>query len=155
MESEKVKKIKLALKDHSIEKLKYKDGIKIKEISFADILTLINELEKEIAKNANCLKQLAERLQEKICKIFDDKVLFLEDLDETLKEFIKWFALVKIARIKVAELITTNARNINNMWSGEIISIIKNVKKKICFMVEKEIVAIETNENYGIKNKSR
>ena len=89
MESEKVKKIKLALKDHSIEKLKYKDGIKIKEISFADILTLINELEKEIAKNANCLKQLAERLQEKICKIFDDKVLFLEDLDETLKEFIK------------------------------------------------------------------
>ena len=47
MESEKVKEIKKALEDHSIEKLKYQDGIKIKEIDFFSILTLINELESE------------------------------------------------------------------------------------------------------------
>ena len=47
MNSEKVKEIKKALQDHSIEKLKYQDGIKIKELDFIDILTLINELESE------------------------------------------------------------------------------------------------------------
>ena len=35
------------MEDHSIEKLKYQDGIKIKEIDFISILTLINELESE------------------------------------------------------------------------------------------------------------
>lgn len=39
--------VKKALEDHSIEKLKYQDGIKIKEIDFISILTLINELESE------------------------------------------------------------------------------------------------------------
>lgn len=62
------------------------------------------ELAKQVVKITGCsvsneevdyecnkkLKQFAERLKEKICKIFDDKVLFLEDLNETLKEFIKW-----------------------------------------------------------------
>ena len=47
MNSEKVKEIKEALKAYSIEKLKYQDGIKIKELDFIDILTLINELESE------------------------------------------------------------------------------------------------------------
>ncbi len=47
MNSEKVKEIKEALQDHSIEKLKYQDGIKIKELDFFDILTYINELESE------------------------------------------------------------------------------------------------------------
>ena len=47
MEIEKVKEIKKALEDHSIEKLKYQDGIKIKELDFISILTLINELESE------------------------------------------------------------------------------------------------------------
>ena len=47
MNSEKIIEIKKALQDHSIEKLKYQDGIKIKEIDFIDILTLINELESE------------------------------------------------------------------------------------------------------------
>ena len=47
MNSEKVKEIKKALQDHSIEKLKYQDGIKIKELDFIDILTYINELESE------------------------------------------------------------------------------------------------------------
>lgn len=91
MEIEKVKEIKKALKQNIKTGIGFLDEKEDKMffVSIADILTLINELEKEIAKNANCLKQLAERLQEKICKIFDDKVLFLEDLDETLKEFIK------------------------------------------------------------------
>lgn len=47
MNSEKVEEIKKALQDHSIEKLKYQDGIKIKELDFFDILTYINELESE------------------------------------------------------------------------------------------------------------
>ena len=47
MEQEKIKEIKKALQDHSIEKLKYQDGIKIKEIGFIDIVTYINELESE------------------------------------------------------------------------------------------------------------
>ena len=47
MNSEKIIEIKKALQDHSIEKLKYQDGIKIKELDFFDILTLINELESE------------------------------------------------------------------------------------------------------------
>ena len=47
MEQEKIKEIKKALQDHSIEKLKYQDGIKLKELDFNDILTLINELESE------------------------------------------------------------------------------------------------------------
>ena len=45
--SEKAEEIKKALQDHSIEKLKYQDGIKIKELDFFDILTYINELENE------------------------------------------------------------------------------------------------------------
>ena len=45
--SEKVEEIKKALQDHSIEKLKYHDGIKIKELDFFDILTYIYELESE------------------------------------------------------------------------------------------------------------
>lgn len=59
MESEKVKEIKKALEDHSIEKLKYQDGIKIKEIDFIDILTLINELESE---NENLSKAVIDNL---------------------------------------------------------------------------------------------
>ena len=47
MNSEKVKEIKKALQDHSIEKLNYQDRIKIKELDFIDILTYINELESE------------------------------------------------------------------------------------------------------------
>ena len=47
MDSEKAEEIKKALQDHSIEKLKYQDGIKIKELDFFDILTYINELESE------------------------------------------------------------------------------------------------------------
>ena len=42
-----MEEIKKALQDHSIEKLKYQDGIKIKELDFFDILTYINELENE------------------------------------------------------------------------------------------------------------
>jgi hypothetical protein len=118
MNSEKVKEIKKALQDHSIEKLKYQDGIKIKEIDFIDILTLINELEKEneilqgtkdrltFAERINIvnnaveikLKQFAERLKEKIVSMkwaredTNEKLIkqgaTIKAIDETLKEFI-------------------------------------------------------------------
>ena len=51
MESEKVKEIKKALEDNAnyehYDKLGYIDGYKCKTIAYADILTLINELEAE------------------------------------------------------------------------------------------------------------
>lgn len=51
MESEKVKEIKKALEDNANyehhNKLGYIDGYKCKTVAFADILTLINELESE------------------------------------------------------------------------------------------------------------
>lgn len=51
MESEKVKEIKKALEDNANyehhDKLGYIDGYKCKTVSYADILTLINELESE------------------------------------------------------------------------------------------------------------
>ena len=58
--SEKAEEIKKALQDHSIEKLKYQDGIKIKELDFFDILTYINELESE--------NKSLQDLCDKICK---------------------------------------------------------------------------------------
>lgn len=98
MNSEKVKDIKKAIQDHSIEKLKYQDGIKIKEIDFADILTLINELESENERlktqlaqaNAgivncsgcklvelNAVRDFAEKLKNKLFEFFQDN----EELD--------------------------------------------------------------------------
>ena len=54
MESEKVKEIKKALEDNANykhhDKLSYIDGYKCKTVAYADILTLINELEIENAK---------------------------------------------------------------------------------------------------------
>ena len=54
MESEKVKEIKKALEDNANYKhhnrLGYIDGYKCKTVTYADILTLINELENENAK---------------------------------------------------------------------------------------------------------
>ena len=51
MESEKVKEIKKALEDNAnyehYDKLGYIDGYKCKTVAYADILTLINELESE------------------------------------------------------------------------------------------------------------
>ena len=51
MESEKVKEIKKALEDianyEHHDKLGYIDGYKCKTVAYADILTLINELESE------------------------------------------------------------------------------------------------------------
>ena len=51
MESEKVKEIKKALEDNANyehhNKLGYIDGYKCKTVTYADILTLINELESE------------------------------------------------------------------------------------------------------------
>lgn len=66
MESEKVKEIKKALEDNKIDHLSYIDEWKCKFVEYADILSIINELEKQNAKNANCLKQFAERLKGKL-----------------------------------------------------------------------------------------
>lgn len=93
MESEKVKEIKKALEDNKTDHLSYIDEWKCKFVEYADILSIINELEKQNAKNANCLKQFAERLKEKYgksCSEYYPLLLELtsEQLDETLKEFI-------------------------------------------------------------------
>ena len=72
MNSEKVKEIKKALQDHSIEKLKYQDGIKIKELDFIDILTLINELESENEKlQRDCVITAYDKLRAENKKLKD------------------------------------------------------------------------------------
>ena len=96
MESEKVKEIKKALEDNANyehhDKLGYIDGYKCKTVAYTDILALINELEKENAKNANCLKQFAERLKEKAKGIVtgesvDVLVELLRYSEELVKEY--------------------------------------------------------------------
>ena len=102
MESEKVKEIKKALEDNANykhhNKLGYIDGYKCKTVAFADILTLINELESENERlkillaqaNAgivncsgcklvelNAVKEFAERLKNKLFEFFQDN----EELD--------------------------------------------------------------------------
>ena len=91
MESEKVKEIKKALEDNAnyehYNKLSYIDGYKCKTVDYADILTLINELESENERlktqlaqaNAgivncsgcklvelNAVREFAEKLKEKV-----------------------------------------------------------------------------------------
>lgn len=91
MESEKVKEIKKALEDNANyehhNKLSYIDGYKCKTVDYADILTLINELESENERlktqlaqaNAgivncsgckfveiNAVREFAERLKDKV-----------------------------------------------------------------------------------------
>lgn len=77
MEIEKVKEIKKALEDHSIEKLKYQDGIKIKEIDFISILTLINELESENNELKNIIAKEQEACVE--CELEQSWELFVRD----------------------------------------------------------------------------
>ena len=77
MEVEKVKEIKKALEDHSIEKLKYQDGIKIKEIDFISILTLINELESENNELKNIIAKDQETCVE--CELEQSWELFARD----------------------------------------------------------------------------
>lgn len=56
MESEKVKEIKKALEDNKTDHLPYIDGWKCKFVEYADILTLINELESENERLNECYK---------------------------------------------------------------------------------------------------
>lgn len=103
MESEKAKEIKKALEDNANyehhNKLGYIDGYKCKTVDYADILTLINELESEnkrlnkainsvqkgfdngefISKDCQTktLKQFAEKLKNKLFEFFQDN----EELD--------------------------------------------------------------------------
>lgn len=150
MESEKVKEIKKALGQNIKSGLGYEDKDKFCNIMFADILTLINELESELEKeqinNLNCdtelqykekriaelekendekykrimeleqdlvhadekvfyrecnvtlkeneikqqaIKQFAEKLKEKTVEfVFGQKIVPIQEIDETLKEFI-------------------------------------------------------------------
>ena len=96
MESEKVKAVKKALQDCAsneiANKLPYIDDHKCKAVAFADILTLIKELEKE---KADQLKHFAERLKDEIgdmkqffrsCLDRDYCGLTEERIDEILKE---------------------------------------------------------------------
>ena len=82
MESEKVKEIKKALEDHSIRKLKYQDGIKIKELDFADILTLINELESENER----LKEYRKNHSKTIARIKSENNELKDKIAELKKE---------------------------------------------------------------------
>lgn len=105
MKEEKIKEIKKALEDHSIRKLKYQDGIKIKEIGFADILTLINELEsenerfRESCKNCHYIKDL--EIANGHAKEFKDRIAELEKENEILKGTKDRLTFVE--RIKIAD----------------------------------------------------
>lgn len=112
MESEKVKEIKKALEDNKTDHLPYIDGWKCKFVEYADILTLINELEREKKEHGKKkflrgwklgIEEIAERLKEKLKARHEvnrlllmpvrDVVLstiegLLEDVDKTLKELI-------------------------------------------------------------------
>ena len=113
MNSEKVKEIKKALEDNAncehYNSLWYMDNCKCITVAYADILTLINELEienkslqdlcnktyedltKEIDRlekeNTEKLKQFAERLIDKKIKLGDRFNIY--DIDELLKEYEK------------------------------------------------------------------
>ena len=121
MESEKVKEIKEALEDNANykhhNKLGYIDGYKCKTVAFADILTLINELESENERlkillaqaNAgivncsgcklvelNAVKEFAEKLKMKAFDkdMFNDwagatYVVLVREIDKLLKEYEK------------------------------------------------------------------
>ena len=121
MKSEKVKEIKKALEDNANykhhNKLGYIDGYKCKTVAFADILTLINELESENERlkillaqaNAgivncsgchlvelNAVKEFAEKLKRKAFDkdMFNDwagatYVVLVREIDKLLKEYEK------------------------------------------------------------------
>ena len=117
MDSEKVKEIKKALEynilSEFMNRLPYADEFnKLKMVSFEDILTLINELEREKKEHGKKkflrgwklgIEEIAERLKEKLKARHEvnrlllmpvrDVVLstiegLLEDVDKTLKELI-------------------------------------------------------------------
>ena len=89
MESEKVKEIKKALEDCAsneiANKLPYIDDHKCKAVAFADILTLINELESENEKLAKAGKRVTEINEElsnehkKIEEQLKDRIVELEE----------------------------------------------------------------------------
>ena len=114
MESEKVKEIKKALEDNAnyehYDKLGYIDGYKCKTVAYADILTLINELESEkerlrleidvlIGKkivekqkydNALIMKiDIQEQLKDRIAELENENVKQLKQFAERLKEKLK------------------------------------------------------------------
>lgn len=98
MEKEKVEEIKLALK------IAIKTGERMKKdtyfgpVKVSEILEYINELESENERLSKQLPQFAERLKEKAIRrqefigelaIDDIEYVKTQDIDETLKEFLK------------------------------------------------------------------
>lgn len=88
MESEKVKEIKKALEynvlDEFMNRLPYGDEFnKLKMVSFEDIITYINELERENEK----WQRKAINYYQKV-KSYGIECIVDNDIDETLKEFL-------------------------------------------------------------------
>ena len=86
MNSEKVKEIKKALEDNKTDHLPYIDGWKCKFVEYADILTLINELESEnerLTKQYVDWKDLYYENTKRVKKL-KDRIAELESENERL-----------------------------------------------------------------------
>ena len=91
MESEKVKEIKRALELGAEIGMSTQSETFIIDVKVSDILTYINELERENERLSKQLPQFAERLKEKAypfpCAIGVEYAIPHCKIDETLKEF--------------------------------------------------------------------
>lgn len=98
MESEKVKEIKKALEDNANyehhNKLGYIDGYKCKTVAFADILTLINELESE-NETIKLNIQETEKASFNINQMNGNLVIENQQLKDRIAELEKENALIK------------------------------------------------------------
>ena len=85
MNSEKMKEIKKALEDNKTDHLPYIDEWKCKFVDFADILTLINELESEnerlrLERDVLIGKKIVEKQK------YDEALIMKIDIQEQLKD---------------------------------------------------------------------
>lgn len=121
MNSEKVKEIKKALEDNAkyehFDKLGYIDGYKCKTVTYADILTLINELESE---NDTLHTNLCEWRKEN--QQLKNRIAELESENETLRnakvvyENVDYcYEDLKKAEKRIAELEKENARLLDSV----------------------------------------
>ncbi len=121
MNSEKVKEIKKALEDNNTEHFPYIDGHKCKFLNYADILTIINELESENErlleqrnKTYNIWVKDTEELKARIAELEKENeslanrtpcqlVITDENFEKIKKSDIKDFNLAKIMLKQFAE----------------------------------------------------
>ncbi len=92
--NEDLKKLKDRIAELEKENDGLKDDLKNAVSMQKEILDGFKNATKEVEENLkreipNLLKQFAERLKEKVYDSFGDKVIWYNDIDETLKEFIK------------------------------------------------------------------